>query len=81
MRKEEWAKHVEAQASSGKSIAEYCREHGLKESALQYHRNGHGQKFLQVGGRAVVELTLPDGAILRFPSSEVAVVLKALRGA
>ena len=80
MSKEEWSKHVQAQAGSGKSVAAYCREHGLTESAFQYHRNGQ-RKFVQVSGRETMELSLPEGAVLRFPSSEVSVVLKALRGA
>ncbi|WP_414698963.1 IS66 family insertion sequence element accessory protein TnpA [Oligoflexus sp.] len=35
-----WKNHLESQPSSGMSIKNYCREHGLKFSSWCYWRKG-----------------------------------------
>jgi hypothetical protein len=35
----------------------------------------------QIAGREPIEMVLPEGVVLRVPSSEISIVLKALRGA
>ena len=81
MTESEWKRVIEEQRVSGRSVAAFCRERGLKDNSFHYWRAKFGErKFVQVSGREVIEVTLSDGTLLRVPGSQVGVVLKALRG-
>lgn len=75
----EWRKHIAAQGRSGKSVAAYCREHELREQLFYYWRRRKGGSFVQVSGREPLQVTLPGGAILQVPESQIEAVLRALR--
>lgn len=79
MKKEEWKKHIEAQEKSGKSISEYCREHGLSLSAFGYQRSTQRERFVQVGGKELIEIVLPEGVTIRVSESQISHVLKMVR--
>ena len=75
MDRTQWAELVKEQQSSGKSIAIFCRERGIKDNTFHYWLNKHRDRdgeFVQVSGRETVEMTLADGTLLKVPGSQVA---------
>ena len=78
MRGEDWQRHIAAQRGSGKSVSEYCLEHGLASKGFYYHARKPQAGYVQVAGRESCELSFSDGTVLRFPSTAVGVVLEAL---
>jgi len=51
-KRERWRAHLDGQASSGKSVGQYCAEHGLKSWQFWYWR-----RALKTTGRGFVELS------------------------
>jgi hypothetical protein len=76
--KEEWAKHLEEQAQSGKSIAAYCREAGISEKSFNYQKQKRRGSFVQVGGSVPIELEFGNGAVVKIPKSLLPEVIKLL---
>lgn len=82
---EEWERLIAEQASSGKSVMEFCRQHGISDNRLYYWRNrlvGEKSvgKFVKVGSSDIdtVELELEGGMKLKFSVNHTKVVLDAL---
>ena len=85
MRKEEyWAGLIREQRASGKSIARYCEERGVRPSQFWYWEKalskGPGGKalksFARVGELPRLEMVLKSGVILRLPADSGTDTLK-----
>lgn len=77
-KKEEWARHIAAQAKSGKSISEYCREQGVSDKAFGYYRRKlkdgdtdcKATSFVQLTGREEhFEISFGEDVALKIPVS------------
>jgi transposase-like protein len=80
--REEWEKHIGRQAKSGKNIAAYCREFGLKENSFYNWRKRLGEKkaaggFIRLDAgksqTAEVIITTPNGYRVESASLEISV--------
>ncbi len=74
-KKAQWQNHVKQWSTSGKSQAEYCRQHNLSIRLFGYYK----RKFLKTKdsglvelkskkyrASAFIELVTPDGIMIRF---------------
>ena len=80
MTKDEWRRLTSAQAQSGKSIAEFCGERGVKEKTFGFSKSKLKSDvgFVQVSGARSVELKLPSGVVLGVSVEDLPRVLRAL---
>ncbi len=78
---EQWRKHIETQAGSGKSISAYCRKAGLLENSFYNWRKrlqaGKEAKFIQLdlerSATAVVIITTPNGYRVESSNPQICV--------
>ena len=79
---EDIKRHILAQERSGKSIPEYCRQHGIPSKRLYYWRRrmAHKGNFVEVGapGGGSFELKLREGLSVMVPPRFDAEHLKQL---
>ena len=72
-KKTQWTHHVETQALSGKSQAQYCREHGLELKSFSYHKRKLKEEpsgFIQISGKEeYFEIESGAGIRVRIPAS------------
>lgn len=68
---EELKKHISAQERSGKSISEYCRQHGIATKRFYYWRKRleREDSFIEVGGArgGSFELKIREGLSVMVP--------------
>jgi len=68
-----WQKHLAAQERSGKSVPEYCRQHGINPKRLYYwqrkRRTSGEAEFVEIGKRQPggFELRVRDGVVIVVP--------------
>ena len=73
-KKTQWTHHIEAQARSGKSQAQYCRENGIDLKSFGYHKKRIRKQapsgFIQIQGKEeYIEIESRDGIRVRVPAS------------
>jgi len=77
-----WQLAVKEQEGSGKSVAAFCRERGLKENSFHYWRKKLGgsaaRKFVQVRGREPIEISLSSGVVISVPAGTAPELFKQL---
>lgn len=80
MKREDWSEHVKEQSSSGKSVAEYCRENNLSDGTFTYWKTKLSRSFVQVSGREPIEIVLSSGTRVHLPaSSDTSIISKVLK--
>ena len=75
-KREYWKKTIQEQRSSGKSIAAYCHERGIRPSQFWYWskdmtkptREQPQRSFVPVGEQSRIEISLKGGILLRLPA-------------
>lgn len=83
MKKTDWKKTISEQKASGLSVARFCRERGLTDSAFGYwQRKLEGAEsageFVRLDNGEVVPVELPGGRTIKIRRSDLPVVLEAL---
>lgn len=76
---EERARLIEQQSLSGKSIVQFCREHGIdKKSFYQWRARCEPEKFVRINGSSRIELELSNGAVIKVSKEDLKSVLAAI---
>lgn len=83
---EKWEQLVAEQATSGKSAASFCREHGIADNRFFYWRKRLSEpvksepagKFVSVGEAKLVELELESGIKVRCGVESLKAVVDVL---
>ena len=81
-KREDWEKLVRDQSISGRSVAQFCRDRGLTDSAFGYWRKKFAEDvsetFARVTTDDLVSVELPGGKLVRVNRSDLKAVLEAL---
>ena len=85
VQKIDWGKFIEECEHSGKTVAGFCRQRGVRENQYWYWKkrlSGTGRKLVRVGEPRKIEIMLANGVTLRLPVDcgveAIRVILEAL---
>ena len=85
-KREYWEKAIRERKASGKGIAQYCNERGIRQSQFWYwnrmlsrtREKEPAKAFVPVGAPAMLEIVLRNGATVRLPADGRIDILKTV---
>lgn len=84
MSSSKWGSHIQKQRQSGMTVAQYCREQGLRENQFHYHRSKlqkGASGFVKVGSAEEVEVWVGGEIKIVVPLNGLKAILRILKDA